>query len=376
MKKMKIFSFSLITMGLALMLSGGCKKDPVILVPSLTTKAISDTTDTGAKSGGTITSDGGATVIASGVCWSKAATPRVEDSKTTDVATVGAFTSTITGLEANSTYHVRAYATNSAGTGYGNELVFNTKVAPYRDQEGNIFETVKIGNQIWSKQNLSVHHFRNGDAIPVYKNNTTLSNGTTAATPWASDVEPYATSAMLEPVMGDFVYVPTYSDKFGGQYNWYAANDPRNIAPTGWHVATIDDWKTLMATVGYTPGGAEAANAAAISKLRSTDQWVDGGGTNTTGLSLLPSAASAYDPSTDYFGFAYDGNPLPTNVIFAMWLSAPGSDPFYKDWAVIIHSAVLNLLDFNDVQPQYNRESWTSSRSYRSASIRIVKDSK
>jgi uncharacterized protein (TIGR02145 family) len=376
MKKMKTCFSPLITMGLALVLFSGCKDNgPTIVIPTLTTTAISDTTDTGAKSGGSILADGGATISASGVCWSKVENPRIEDTKTTDVAVSGVFSSTISGLEANTTYHVRAYATNSVGTGYGNDLTFNTKVTPYKDQEGNIFTTVLVGDKLWSAKNLNVHHFRNGDPIPVYKDNLTLSNGTAATTPWASDVEPYATAAMIEPVMGDFVYVPDYSDKFGGLYNWYAATDARSLAPEGWHVATIDDWKALMTTIGYVPGGDEAANATAISKIRGTDYWTDGGGgTNTTGLSIPPAMMTAYDPSGDYFGFPYDGNPVPTNMAFQLWLNAPGTDLFYKDCATIIHSTTLGLLNFNAVEPANGRESWGSTRSYRGASVRIVKD--
>jgi plastocyanin len=96
------------------------------VVPSLTTTAISSITTTTATSGGTIGSDGGASITAKGVVWSTSANPTIADSKTTDGTGTGAFVSSITGLTAGTTYHVRAYATNSAGTGYGSDVSFTT----------------------------------------------------------------------------------------------------------------------------------------------------------------------------------------------------------------------------------------------------------
>jgi len=69
-----------------------------------------------------VTSDGGSSVSARGVCWSTGSTPSIADSKTTDGTGTGIFTSNITGLTSNTTYNVRAYATNGAGTGYGNAI--------------------------------------------------------------------------------------------------------------------------------------------------------------------------------------------------------------------------------------------------------------
>ena len=87
------------------------------------TSSISQAT---ATSGGTVTSDGGAAFTARGVCWNTSQNPTITNSKTTDSAGTGAFTSSITGLTALTTYYVRAYATNSAGTVYGNQVSFTT----------------------------------------------------------------------------------------------------------------------------------------------------------------------------------------------------------------------------------------------------------
>jgi len=94
------------------------------VIPSVTTSAIINITSTTATSGGNVTSDGGASVIARGVCWSTTANPTTADSKTNDGTGTGSYTSNITGLTPGVSYHVRAYATNSVGTVYGEDLTF------------------------------------------------------------------------------------------------------------------------------------------------------------------------------------------------------------------------------------------------------------
>jgi hypothetical protein len=98
-------------------------------IPTLTTTAISGITRTTATSGGNIASDGGSGVTAHGVCWGTTTSPTFAGMHTTDGTGTGSFTSNITGLTANTTYYVRAYATNSVGIAYGNELSFTTSAA-------------------------------------------------------------------------------------------------------------------------------------------------------------------------------------------------------------------------------------------------------
>ena len=87
---------------------------------TITTSAASSITDVSAVSGGNISSDGGSAVLTRGVCWKTTASPTIADSKTTDGSGTGSFKSNLTGLVASTTYHVRAYATNSSNTTYGN----------------------------------------------------------------------------------------------------------------------------------------------------------------------------------------------------------------------------------------------------------------
>ena len=99
---------------------------PTITLPMVFTSAITDSTPNTATCGGNVTYDGHETVTARGVCWSTSTHPTISDSHTTDGTGTGVFTSNITGLFPNTTYYVRAYATNSLGTAYGNEVSFTT----------------------------------------------------------------------------------------------------------------------------------------------------------------------------------------------------------------------------------------------------------
>lgn len=108
-------------------------------LPAVVTAAVSSVTDTTATAGGNVTSSGGATVTARGVCWSTAANPTTSDSCAPAASGgTGSYTIPITGLSPNSRYHVRAYAVNSRGTGYGNDVVFSTGVSVASPAGGNI----------------------------------------------------------------------------------------------------------------------------------------------------------------------------------------------------------------------------------------------
>ena len=126
MKRKTIFSVYTIIIGLLFVFSNSCEKDDPKSMAQLTTTVVSEITQTSAISGGNITNDGGAAVSARGICWSTNQSPTINDSKTTNGTGTGSFTANITSLTAGTTYHVRAYATNSEGTSYGNAISFTT----------------------------------------------------------------------------------------------------------------------------------------------------------------------------------------------------------------------------------------------------------
>jgi hypothetical protein len=121
---------------------------------ALITTAASSITSSTASSGGNVTIDGGASVTIRGVCWSTAANPTTSDPHTSNGSGTGSFTSSITGLSATTTYHIRAYATNANGTWYGDDKSFTTScgmitILPLT--EG--FESLTTTPACWTEEN-------------------------------------------------------------------------------------------------------------------------------------------------------------------------------------------------------------------------------
>lgn len=239
-------------------------------LPTLTTVAISSIGATSAVSGGNISSDGNGNITAKGVCWGTTSGPDITGSKTIDGTGSGSYTSTMTGLTAGTIYYVRAYATNSAGTSYGNELSFTTIVA---DADGNTYTTVTIGTQVWLGQNLKTTKFSNGDPIPTTPSLTTdISGETSPIFQWPDN----------DPSMNDV------SSTYGRLYTWYAAADSRNVCPAGWRVPSVNDLESLKTFLGG------AAVAGGKLKEVGTAHWTtpNTGATDDYGFTALPAGQS------------------------------------------------------------------------------------
>ena len=208
-------------------------------LPILQTSPISNVTSTTATSGGTIVFEGKGSVTARGVCWSINDLPTLTDHKTMDGMGKGVFT--ITGMDPDSTYYVRAYATNSEGTAYGNSVFLKPFTSTVADVEGNVYATITIGTQVWMAENLKTTTYQNGDPIENIPDNGLWNTTDTGA---------YC----------DYDNNAEHVDSYGRLYNWYAASDPRNIAPKGWHVATYDDYLVLIDELGGPFNAAEKMN--------------------------------------------------------------------------------------------------------------------
>jgi hypothetical protein len=142
-------------------------------IPTITTTAVTGITGGVANSGGNVTADGGAIVTARGVCWSTSPVPTTADSKTTDGANTGSFTSIANGLLISTTYYIRAYATNVAGTAYGNQYSFTTSA------------TLSIGS--FYQGGLIGYFLQSGDPgyNPFVQHGIIISkNDVAAAAPW------------------------------------------------------------------------------------------------------------------------------------------------------------------------------------------------
>lgn len=178
---------------------------PAPVAPILSTAVISAVTQTTSTSGGTITADMGAAVTARGVCWGTVTGPTVAlTTKTTDGTGLGSFTSAITGLLGSTTYYVRSYATNSAGTGYGQELTFTTP-APILSVLTTTVASAVTASTASSGGNIT----NSGGALVTERGvcwSSTNTTPTTSDTKLASGTGTGTFTAALTGLMGSTVY--------------------------------------------------------------------------------------------------------------------------------------------------------------------------
>lgn len=111
-------------------------KPEELMAPTVTTEAVTDIATTSATGNGTVTSDGGGTITERGIVWSTSSNPTTSDNKATSAGTTGSFTTSLTGLSPGTLYYVRAYATNSVGTSYGDGVTFTTQEETEDPPEG------------------------------------------------------------------------------------------------------------------------------------------------------------------------------------------------------------------------------------------------
>ena len=376
----------------------GCKKEKA---PIVSTIEVSDITGNNAISGGDVVDVGSSPIINRGVCWSTGALPTISNNTTSDGAGIGAFSSILTNLKSDEVYYVRAYATNSVGTGYGEVVSFTsfgqsptitvaavteittttakfsgtvnpnslttiitfeygtttsygnsvesienplsgglastvtayiTGLLPastyhYRlkavnkigtsygsdltfttelmDVEGNIYNSVTIGSQVWMKENLKTTRYRNGDLI-----------GTTAI----------ASQDLTNEVAPEYQWQCDIGEN-GRYYTYYAITDSRNICPVGWHVPTDTEWTDFtnyLINNGY--GFQNNANAIAKS-MAATYGWVtdqtpgnvgnDQASNNSSGFSGLSSGGRYANGVVNFVG--HHG---------IWWTSTTSTDPF------------------------------------------------
>ena len=245
-------------------------------LPQINTSSVTGVTHFSAFVTGEVISEGDQNTTR-GFCYSTTPNTTISNDTTMNGTGIGVYSDTLQNLTPLTTYYVRAYATNSVGTSYGNEVSFTTDSLPgvrcpgtptVTDIDGNTYYTVQIGNQCWTQSNLKVSKYRNGDNIPTGLSNSDWSNTTSGA---------YAI----------YNNDPVNDGLFGKLYNHYAVTDSRGLCPTGWHVPSDGDWTTLENQLG----GASVAGGA----LKSTATQPTPGGwnpqntgvTNSSGFSAL-----------------------------------------------------------------------------------------
>jgi len=235
-----------------------------VAAPSLTTTEASQVTAIAAISGGNILTDGGYTITSRGVCWSTSQNPTIINSHTSDGSGIGSYTSNITGLNQATTYFVRAYATNSLGTNYGNQVSFTTEeLTSFIDsRDGTEYSTVQIGNQIWMAENLKYLPY-------VY-----------APSSGSNTLKYYYVYNFSGTIVSAAKATSNYNT-YGVLYNWTAA---LSACPTGWHLPSDSEWTELSDYLG--------GESVAGGKLKETgtSHWSNPntGATNETDFTALP----------------------------------------------------------------------------------------
>lgn len=264
-----------------------------------------------AVSGGTLTDDGGG-INKIGICWNISGNPTIADKSTLQyLYEPGSFTSDLTGLSANTTYYVRAYATNSSGTAYGNQVIFTTTAGQIifnpgltygtvSDIDGNIYKTIQIGTQTWMAEDLKTTRYSDGTAIQLTSGDSAWDTLTTRSKSYC--------------YYNDNI---NSTSSFGALYTWAAAmngaasssvspSGVQGVCPTGWHLPSDAEWTDLTTYLGGTDiaGGKlkEAGNS----------HWYmpNTGATNESGFTGLPGG------SRFGYGLSYG------NAFFSFWWSS------------------------------------------------------
>lgn len=296
-------------------LSVRCLKN-IKTLPGVTTGTATNITDESAGVTGEIDDIGWATITEYGHCWSMTPGPTIDDDLfnvgTTD--TTGTFISNLHDLVSNTTYYVRAYAINSKGVAYGEEIMITTLMgngAPCQGlatitYDGQIYNTVKIGNQCWLRENLNIGTMIDGS---IAQSN----NGT---------IEKYCYSN-----------VSNNCDTYGGLYLWdemmqYVTTEgARGICPEGWHIPTDVEWCLLQQYLDEAPTECNppanypvGIDAAGKTKMVGSTHWTspNKGAINSSGFTAMPggnvsSNSYIYIHTYGYFWTSHEFNA--TNAI-------------------------------------------------------------
>jgi uncharacterized protein (TIGR02145 family) len=171
------------------------------------------------------------------------------------------------------------------------------------DIDGNAYDTVHIGTQVWMKENLRTSRYSNGDTIPHITNSTIWTNLITGGYCWYNQ-----DSAMYESL-------------YGKLYNFYTVVDGRNLCPTGWHMPSDSEWKTLEMFIGMSPAEADGT------LHRGT---TEGGELKATGTSLWQAPNTG---ASDEYGFSaipagYSGSVLDfggMGIQSTFWTATPSN---------------------------------------------------
>jgi len=266
-----------VTMFLTLFVYQSCKKLDPERVVKVKTGLITDISYHSCSVEGTILDISKDGIDQYGFCWAETRNPTIKNYKTQHGSknTTGNFHDSIIGLSPNTIYYAKAYAINSQGTSYGDQLTFKTSMnftnPTVSDIDGNVYNTITITTQTWMAENLKTTKYNDNTPIPL-----------------VTDINEWI---LLSTTPGYCWYrndTAAYKATYGALYNWYvvdsASNGGKNVCPTGWHVPTEAEWTTLTSYLG--------GESVAGGKLKEfgTFHWLspNTGATNESGFTGLP----------------------------------------------------------------------------------------
>ena len=283
--------------------------------PTITTDGVNRISFTAVTCDGNVSYEGIAAVTARGVCWSTSPNPTVNDNHTVDSSGAGSFTSSITGLQPIVHYYVRAYATNSAGTAYGNEIEFTTSdgypcpnADTLTDIDGNIYNTVQLGNQCWMRENLRTTRYANGIDIMLSSS--------------------YYEGVCRYYPNNNGSNVPTY----GYLYSWHAVmggspssdanpSGVQGVCPNGWHVPSDSEWTQLTDYVSSQNQYICGADSNHIGKALAADFLSWSNDTTTCAVGNNPSLNNSTNFSAVPAGHRYDNGFFGFLTYLGFWSS-------------------------------------------------------
>jgi uncharacterized protein (TIGR02145 family) len=306
-----------------LMYSGDYSVNPPIVV----TTQVADIATDKATVGGKINFSGNASITDAGIIWRKSSDPESENIKTSLSKGLRPFSTILTGLIPGTQYVVKAYATNIAGTSYGDELSFTTNTSGSQtgtvsDIDGNIYDYLTIGTQKWMVENLKVTKYNNGTAIQNVTGNTQWGALATGSYCW------YDNNI-------------SNKDTYGALYNWFAVSTG-NLCPAGWHVPSSDEWTVLentLITGGYNYDNTTTGNKIAKA-LTSTSLWGASATTGTPGNTDYPEFRNKSGFTAVPAGYRFENDGFQWINLYTVWWSMTASSSLeaetrsvYYDWA-------------------------------------------
>ncbi|MCR4827704.1 MAG: fibrobacter succinogenes major paralogous domain-containing protein [Bacteroidales bacterium] len=273
-----------------------------------------------------------------GFCWSTSSNPTVNDHFIKVGSGQGDYSSNLTNLQPNTQYYVRAYAKNTYGVCYSNEVNFVTYQAcpsTVNDYEGNTYNVVAIGSQCWMKENLKTAHFNNGTSIPLVQDSTAWSNRTAPA------------------------YCYYDKSSYGNLYNFYAVATG-NLCPSGWHVPSYNEVFTTLYNA------LDASNVGGKMKVTGTTYWMspNTGATNSSGFSAR---GGGYRPN----GYGFDD--IRKSAVF--WTTSTYNSDFTYDFMMSYDAGELYRYGSSSYDYSISKKSGLSVRCVKNNSKDTYEDS-